>query len=88
MRIATAALLLAGDAERAQEVGLCAVETAQRWGERGNEAWALCFLGDILASRQALPEARAHYEEALAIAEKLGMAPVRAQSSARLNRLA
>jgi tetratricopeptide (TPR) repeat protein len=81
------ALLLAGDLEQAQEIGRQAVETAQRWGERGNEAWAHCLLGDIATSCRARQEGPAHYQEALAIAEELEMAPVRARCSAGLNRL-
>ncbi len=82
------ALLLAGDLEQAQEIGCQAVETAQRWGERGNEAWAHCFLGDIGTARRAHQEGQAHYQEALAIAEELEMAPVRARCSAGLARAA
>jgi tetratricopeptide (TPR) repeat protein len=82
------AFLLKGDPERAQEIGLQAVEMAQRSGERGNEAWAHCLLGDVAASRRARPAGQAHYQEALAIAEQLGMAPVRVRCLAGLNRLA
>ncbi|WP_262273628.1 adenylate/guanylate cyclase domain-containing protein [Microvirga yunnanensis] len=81
------ALLLADDFEQAQEIGRQAVETAQRWGERGNEAWARCLLGDIAASRRARQEGQAQYQKAVAIAEELEMAPVLARCSAGLNRL-
>jgi predicted ATPase len=81
------AFLLTGDSERAQEIGLQAVELAQRLGERGNEAWARCLLGDVAASRRASPEGQSHYHEGLAIAKQLGMAPVRVRCSAGLNQL-
>jgi tetratricopeptide (TPR) repeat protein len=82
------ALLSAGDPDRAQEVGLRAVDAALRWGERGNEAWAHCVLGDVAAARRDWREADTRYREALAIAEQLGMAPVRGQCSDGLARLA
>ena len=53
------AFLLASDSDRAQEVGLRAVDTAQRWGERGNEAWALCLLADAAVARRERREAQA-----------------------------
>lgn len=82
------AFLLAGDPDRAQEVGLRAVDAAQRWGERGNEAWARCLLGDVAAARRGRRDAETRYREALAIAEQLGMPPVRARCSDGLTRLA
>jgi len=81
------ALLVAGDPDRAQEVGPRAVDAARNWGERGNEAWARCMLGDAAAARRDLPEAETRYQEALAIAEQLGMAPVRARCTDGLTRL-
>jgi tetratricopeptide (TPR) repeat protein len=48
--------------------------------ERGNEAYALRLLGDI-AAHQDTPEiqrAEAHYRQALALAEELGMRPLQA----------
>ena len=72
-------LLLAGDPDRAREAGLRAVDAAQRWGERGNEAWAFCLLGDAAAARRDRREGETRYLEALAIAGQLGMAPVRAR---------
>lgn len=81
------ALLLAGDPDRALEVGLRAVEAARQWGECGNEAWARCVLGDVAAARREWPEAETHYRAALSIAEALGMAPVRALCSDGLSQL-
>ncbi len=82
------ALLLTGDLDRAQEVGLRALEAAQRWGERGNEAWVRCLLGDVASARGERREAQTDYREALAIADHLEMAPVRARCSEGLTRLA
>lgn len=83
-----AALLLAGDLDRAQEVALCAVDAAERWSERGNEAWARCLLGDTAAARLDTQAARVHYREALSIGEALSMAPVQSRCSDGLVRLA
>jgi hypothetical protein len=44
-------------------------------------------LGDVAAALREWPEAETRYREALAIAEALGMAPVRARCSDGLTRL-
>jgi hypothetical protein len=47
---------------------------------RGQQAWVLRLLGEIAAQRE-LPEAEpaeAHYRQALALAEELGMRPLMA----------
>src|SRR5262249_37753871 len=48
--------------------------------ERGNEAYALRLLGDIAARREPpqRAQAEAHYRQALALAEELGMRPLQA----------
>ena len=48
--------------------------------ERGNEAYALRLLGDIAARREppASDQAEDHYQQALALAEELGMRPLQA----------
>ncbi len=48
--------------------------------ERGHEAHALRLLGEIAARRQPLEiePAEAHYRQALALAEELGMRPLQA----------
>jgi hypothetical protein len=69
-------------------VGLRAVETARRWGERGNEAWAFCSLADSASAGTNRSEAEASYREALAIAEALRMKPVQARCLDGLSRLA
>ena len=48
--------------------------------ERGHQAYALRLLGDIAARREPLEaeQAEAHYRQALALAEALGMRPLQA----------
>jgi class 3 adenylate cyclase/tetratricopeptide (TPR) repeat protein len=70
--------LLAGYLEEAQVLTERALAHARAHQERGNEAYALHLLGDIAAHRDP-PEseqAEAHYREALALAEELGMRPL------------
>jgi predicted ATPase len=55
-----------------------ALALAHAHQERGNQAYALRLLGDI-AARRELPEcgpAEAHYRQALALADELGMRPL------------
>ena len=57
-----------------------AFQLSQQHQERGNEAYALHLLGDIAAHRDP-PEseqAEAHYRQAFALAEELGMRPLAA----------
>ena len=48
--------------------------------EQGNQAYALRLLGDIAARREPSEheQAEAHYRQALALAEELGMRPLQA----------
>ncbi len=72
------AQLLAGHLEEAHALAERALAHACAHQERGNEAYALRFLGDIAAHREP-PEvepAVAHYRQALA--EALGMRPLQA----------
>ena len=48
--------------------------------ERGNQAYALRLLGEIVARREPPESASAepHYRQALALAEELGMRPLQA----------
>jgi tetratricopeptide (TPR) repeat protein len=48
--------------------------------ERGNEAMALCALGDIAAQHDSpdVEQAQTHYLQALALATELGMRPLQA----------
>jgi class 3 adenylate cyclase len=53
---------------------------AREHQERGNEAYALRLFSDIAARRESLEhqQAEAHYQQALALAEELGMRPLQA----------
>ena len=54
--------------------------TSHERQERGDQAYALRLLGDIAAHREPpdIDEAAAHYRQALALAEDLGMRPLQA----------
>jgi class 3 adenylate cyclase/tetratricopeptide (TPR) repeat protein len=57
-----------------------ALEFSREHQERGGQAYALCLLGDITAQHDP-PDtnlAEAHYQQALALAEALGMRPLQA----------
>ncbi|MFO1046410.1 MAG: adenylate/guanylate cyclase domain-containing protein [Geminicoccaceae bacterium] len=82
------AFLLAGDPDRAREVGLRALAMARQCGERGNEAWALCLLGDAATAHLNPREAGICYRDASEIAGQLAMAPVQARCSDGLAHLA
>jgi tetratricopeptide (TPR) repeat protein len=72
------AQMLAGRLEEAHALAERALALARAHQERGNEAYALRLLGDI-AARRAPPEhgqAEAHYQQALALADALGMRPL------------
>jgi tetratricopeptide (TPR) repeat protein len=69
---------LAGRIEEALRLAEQALEHARAHGERGHQARALRLLGEIAARRDP-PEcalATAHYHQALALAEELGMRPL------------
>ena len=57
-----------------------ALELARDGRERGCEAWALRLLGEIHSHQDFLDadQAAAHYQQALALAEELGMRPLQA----------
>jgi hypothetical protein len=61
------------EALRLGEEGL---RLARAHKERGDEAWARRLLGDIASDREQLSEAEAHYRDALALAQVLGMRPL------------
>jgi tetratricopeptide (TPR) repeat protein len=74
------ATLQAGRLEEAQSLAQQALELARTHKERGHEAWILRLLGEIAAQRELLEvgQAEAHYRQALALAEELGMRPLQA----------
>jgi tetratricopeptide (TPR) repeat protein len=74
------AYLLAGEVEEADRLAQRGLATARERNKRGEEAWALRLLGEIAIHRNALDvaQAEAHYQQALALAEELGMRPLQA----------
>jgi DNA-binding SARP family transcriptional activator len=71
-------LLALGRTEEASALAHNALEHARQFGERGHEARALAFLGTLEARRDGAEGSRASelYEQALAMAEELGMRPL------------
>jgi tetratricopeptide (TPR) repeat protein len=83
------AQMLAGHLEEAHVLAERALAHAREHQEHGNQAYALRLLGDIAARRDP-PEgepAVAHYQQALALAEALGMRPLVAHCSLGLGTL-
>ena len=74
------AVLLAGHLEEAHDFAQRALECSLTYKERGHQAWILWLLGDIQAQRQPADTgpAEASYQQALALANKLGMRPLQA----------
>ncbi|MGF6872860.1 AAA family ATPase [Paraburkholderia sp. MM5477-R1] len=74
---------LAGRQDEAVAHAHHAIDLARASGERGNEAWAGCLLGDLVSDGNAtaprIEEAHNHYRMALMIAHDLGMRPLQAQ---------
>ena len=72
--------LLAGRLEEAHALAERALAHAREHQERGNQAYARRLLGEIAARREPLEaeQAEAHYRQALALAEELGMRPLQA----------
>jgi tetratricopeptide (TPR) repeat protein len=74
------AYLVAGRVEDAMQLAQQALELCQAHRNRGSEAWALRLRGAIAAQREPLEAAQAEssYQQALALAEELGMRPLQA----------
>ena len=72
--------MLAGHLEKALALAEEALALTRTHQERGNEAYALRLLGEIAAHRTPMDvdKAAAHYRQALALAEELGMRPLAA----------
>ena len=83
------AYLLAGEVEEADRLAQPALANARDRKTRGQEARALWLLGEI-AMRRDPPDvapAEAHYQQALTLAEELGMRPLQAHCHHGLGRL-
>lgn len=74
------AYLLAGRLEEAMPCAERALALARTHKERGHEAWALRLLGAVQAQGDtpAMAQAATSYQQALALAEELGMRPLQA----------
>jgi tetratricopeptide (TPR) repeat protein len=74
------ATLLAGRPEQASDLARHALELSRCNGERGEQAYILRLLGDIVAQREPLEaeQAETHYRQAHILAEELGMRPLQA----------
>ena len=70
--------MLAGHLEDAQALAEHALELTRALKARGNEAYALRLLGEIAVHRHPSERtgAEAHYRQALALANELGMRPL------------
>jgi class 3 adenylate cyclase len=81
--------LLAGRRDDAITVAQRALDLAHRQKERGNEAWVLRLLGAIAAQGHPPDQvsAEAHYLQALARADELGMRPLAAHCHLGLGKL-
>jgi tetratricopeptide (TPR) repeat protein len=74
------AYILAGRLAEARHCAERALALSRERRERGNQTYALRFLGEIAAHHHApdVESAEAHYRQALALAEELGMRPLQA----------
>ena len=72
------AQLLAGRLEEAQALAERALALAREHQRRGEEAYALRLIGEIAVQREPAErdQAEAHYHQALALANELGMRPL------------
>lgn len=81
--------LLAGQLERAAQLASEALQLAQHRKERGNQAWMLRLLGEIASRHDPLSADKAEefYRRGLAVADELGMRPLRAHCELGLARV-
>ena len=81
--------VLAGRMEEAHALAERALAFTRIHQERGHEAYALRLLGDIAAHRDPpeADQAEAHYQQALALADELGMRPLQAHCHLSLGTL-
>src|SRR5262249_51904564 len=81
--------LLAGQIEKASTLAGQALALARERKQRGYQAWALRLLGAIASQHDPLEieSAEAHYHQALALANELGMRPLTAHGHLGLGTL-
>jgi tetratricopeptide (TPR) repeat protein len=80
--------LRAGQLDRAAQLASEALQLAQQYQERGNQAWVLRLLGEISLRHDepSTDETGEFYRRALVIAEELQMRPLRAHCELGLGR--
>ena len=80
---------LAGRLDEAAQTAIRALELARAYQERGHEAYTLWLLGEVAADREPseIEAAEAHYCQAMALAEELGMRPLVAHCHLGLGKL-
>jgi tetratricopeptide (TPR) repeat protein len=83
------AYLRAGRLDEAMNRAQSALEHARRHDERGNEAWTLRLIADIVGSHEPIEVEKADdlYRQAIVLAEELGMRPLLAHCRLGLARL-
>jgi tetratricopeptide (TPR) repeat protein len=71
---------LAGRIDDALALALRALDLSRQRNERGHQAFVLRLLGEIYSHHDPaeVEQAEAHYRQALALAEELGMRPLQA----------
>jgi tetratricopeptide (TPR) repeat protein len=81
--------LLAGNLEEASSLAERALALSRTHKARGNEAWSLRLLGEIALHGHSpdIVQAETHYQQALTLAEALGMRPLVAHCHLGLGRL-
>jgi tetratricopeptide (TPR) repeat protein len=83
------AALVTGHLEEAMAHAQRALALSHTYKERGSEAWARRFLADIALHRNSpdIKQAETHYQQALALANELGMRPLQAHCHRGLGKL-
>jgi tetratricopeptide (TPR) repeat protein len=83
------AQMLADRLEEAHALAERTLALARTYQERGHEAYALRLLGDVAIRREPpdIDQAAAHYQQALALADELGMRPLQAHCHRSLGTL-
>jgi tetratricopeptide (TPR) repeat protein len=70
------AYLQIGQVEQATSIAHLALQTSLNYQQRGADAWTQWLLGEINTRADNLGAAEGHYCKAMALASKLGMAPL------------
>jgi ATP/maltotriose-dependent transcriptional regulator MalT len=83
------AYLVAGRLEHARQRAADALDLARRHGQRGSEAYALCIAAEAsMEAAEGQLRAEVGFREAAALADALGMRPLRGRCDLEMGRLA